>query len=250
MLWEQEDRESTGSSPSPEMTGRPVYRRESIGSEDNLNGAQPRDTSTGSVWWPSPRRNLWPESNQSLENPCTPNSRDQRVPTTTFGRKTPESKVPNLNTGNDPSSETAQRIGTPSGDLQLLEISVPFRQKYVFVITGHCDQLQRTLQNQLVWSELALYSSVQLEQENHDLLGNRLGWKLTVRIPTQSFGAVTVAKNVLSSMNFVVASMYHTYYDGLIVIHATWKLKDHLSHYVQNPFGSHPTWTWNNGTQN
>ena len=247
MQCKTEDKESTGCSPFPTMTGPPVSRRESLGSEDSWNEAQTPSTFTGRLLWPSLQRAAWLASRESSEDPAMPNSPVPEQQPNTSGRMTPELMVPNLNLETEPSTETIQPTGTPSGDVQYVGISWPSQETYVFDIIEHCGPSQQTTLNQLLWSELVTYSSVQLEQVNQNLLGNRQVYKLTVKIPTQNSGAVTVVKKTLSSMNFVAESMSRTYYDGLIVIRSTWKSKEQVPLYLHEPFGLRPMWILNNG---
>lgn len=207
------------------------------------------DTATGRFWQPSPARNPYDRLSQRLETPVTVNSPDQKPQVTTSGRMTPESREPSLNLEQDPSNEMTPRTGTPSGNLQHAVTSYPFQPMYVFSITGLCEASALTLQNRLLWSELVMYSLVQLALVSQGQLGREQVWTLTLKIPTQNSGAVTAANQVLSSMNFVVESMSRTYYAGSIAIRATWKSKDQVSHFVMNPFSSHPTWNWINGIQ-
>lgn len=241
---------STGSSQSPTMTGPPVYRKTSLGSEDNWNEAQTQSTYTGKYAWPRARNYLWDKSNDSLVTPHMANSADQKPQPTMSGKKTPESKEPNLKWEQDPSNATPPRTGTPSGMLQHGETSYPSRLTYVFCITKLSEQSALTLRNQLEWSELVMYTSVQLELESQGGPGTWQDWTLTVRIPTQNSGAVIPVRELLLSMNFVVESMSHTSYVGLTVIQLTWKSKDQVYHYIATPFSSPPTWTLNNGIQN
>jgi len=251
MKWvKQEDKEFTGYSQSPTLTGPRISRRESLGSEDNWNPAQTPDTFTGKSLWAAARRNLSGEFKRSLEEPVTPNLADQKPRPRMFGRKTPESKEPSLNLEKSPSSETAPQIGTLFGNQHSEETSCPFLQTFEFIVIGLSELSALTTLNQLKWSELAMFSLVQLGLGSHDALGANPEWRLSVKIPTANSGAVTVVNQELSSMNFVVESMSHTYSAGLIVTRATWKSKDQVSHYVQNPFGLHPTWMLINGIPN
>jgi len=251
MTWvKQEDKGSIGCSQFPSLTGPPIYRRESLGSEASWNAAQTQSTFTGKSLWAQARRRLSEESRQSSETPATPNYPDQKPVPLMYGRKTPESPAPSLNLENSPSSETAPQTGTEYGNTLNEEISCPFQQMFVFTVTGLCEQSALTTQNRLVWSGLAMYTSVRLELGSLDALGMNPEWRLIVRIPTVNSGAATLVNHELSLMNFVVESMSHTYSDGSIVIRSMWKSRDQVSHYVLTPFGSQPTWTLNNGTPN
>lgn len=250
MTWPpQEDKESTGCSQYPSLSGPPIYRRESLGSEDNWNPAQTPDSYTGKFWSPSASRNLFRKSKNCLETPSMPNSPDLKPVLPMSGRKTPESREPSLNLETSPSREPTPRTGNESGSM-LNEVNLcEFLPIFVLTVTGLSEQSALIMRNQLEWSELATYSGVQLGLGSQNLLGSKPEWKLIVRIQTPSSGAVTVANHMLSSMNFVVESMSRTYSDGLIVTRATWKSKDQVCRYVQQPFGLQPTWSLNDGTQ-
>lgn len=246
-----EDKECIGCSPSPEMTGPPVYRRESIGSEDNWNPAQSPDTFIGKLLWPSTERKASPRSSHCLEEtPAMRNCPDQRLPRATFGKKTRESRDRSSSTEYYPSSVPTPKTGTEFGNTLNEGISCPYLPTYVLTVIGLSEQSALTLRDRCQWSELSMYSSVTLELGSHAKHGKTEEWKLTVKIPTVNSGAAIPASQVLSSMNFVAVSMSHTFSGGSIVIQSMWRSKDQASLYVQNPFGLQPTWTLNNGTQN
>lgn len=250
MRCKQEDKVYTGSLPSPSLTGSPIYRKGSLGSEDNWNPAQTPDTYTGNSVWPCPRKVLFKPSRLSSETVATQNSPDQTQPMRMSGRMTPEWKGPSSSSEYEPSNETTPQTGSASGTPPLPVISYPSLPIYEYIITGLSEQLARTTHTQLQWSGLAMYSSVRLVLASQGLLGNELDWKLMLKIPTQNSGAVTLANELLLSMNFVVASMSLTYLDGLTVTQLTWRLKDRVSRYLLVNSGSPPTWTWNFGTLN
>ena len=87
MQCKTEDKESTGCSPFPTMTGPPVYRETSLGSEDSWNEAQTPSTFTGRLLWPSLQRAAWLASRESSEDPAMPNSPvPEQQPNTSEGR--------------------------------------------------------------------------------------------------------------------------------------------------------------------
>lgn len=250
MSWQQEDKDCIGYSQYPKMTGPPVYRRESLGSEDSWNPAQPPDTCTGNLFADPDVKFLYEELNNSLEEPVTPNLLGQKPQPIMFGKKRQPLMEPDLNLEKSPLIEHPALTGTPYGRLQHEETSYPFQPTFEFVITELSEASALTLRNQLQWSELATYTQVRLVLANRNSLGNEQDWTLTLKIPTQNSGAVTVANAVLSSMNFEVESMSHTFSDGSIDILAMWKSKDLVCRYVVNPFSSLPTWKWTNGIPN
>jgi hypothetical protein len=249
MTW-LEGKASTGSSRFPKMTGPPVYRKESLGSEDNWNPAQPRDTPTGSLSAEPEVKFLYEELKNSLETPAMPSFQDPKPRPRMFGKTRQPLMEPDLNSAKNPLTEAQVPTGTPSGNLQHEVTSYPFQPTFEFVITELSEASVLTLRNQLEWSELATFSLVRLELANQNWRGNGREWTLTLKIPTQNSGAVTVANALLSSMNFEVESMSHTFSDGSIDILAMWKSKDLVCRYVVNPFSSLPTWKWTNGIPN
>lgn len=81
-------RQGGGSLQFPELTGTPIYQRESNTSWDNLSVVT-QDTSTGSSWSPSPRRRLFDSVNYPFLNPPTANQQDQTQQGTTSGSRRP-----------------------------------------------------------------------------------------------------------------------------------------------------------------
>lgn len=207
------------------------------GSEDNWNFPT-RDTSTGKSWSPSPRKKLFVSFDQPLETNPIGNSRGPSPQTTTSGKKTPEYQEPNLNSDANQSGETRQTTGNPSGNMPLQDVYWPSRHQYVFKITELSELSRRTLLDQIQWSELVTYTGVQLVQESRALLGNEQVWTLTLKIPGQSFGAATVAKKMLSLMNFGVESTSRTCSDGWIVTQLLWRSKEAPLYFAPKRFGS------------
>lgn len=68
--------------------------------------------------------------------------------------------------------------------------------------------------NLLLSSEKCTVTGGMLEQANLDELGKKPAWTLTLSVRAVSFGAAIELIDMLSSMNFEVASMYRTFYDG------------------------------------
>lgn len=128
--------------------------------------------------------------------------------------------------------------GNCSGNLLNQVNSWKFPPRYEFSITELCEQSGLTLLHQLEWSELVKYSGVLLELVNQGELGKKLEWKLTLKIPTRSFGAVIQTRNMLSSMNLEEVSRLATYYDGWTATQSWWKLKDQQSASRQTRSGS------------
>lgn len=141
-------------------------------------------------------------------------------------------------------------IGTLLDRKLNLVISKKFQLIFTFGIMGISSESDQSIFNQLLWNELAMCSGVQLERVNHTEPGTKQDSMLTLKIRAPNFGVATEVISTLLLMNFEVVSTSPTCYDGLIDILSAWKLKEALSPYSQQQFGSHQTWTQGNGIQN
>lgn len=166
-----------------------------------------------------------------------------------FGRKTPELTGPNLSSGRNPYNEIQNKSGKTSGNQQRKEIIYRYPQQFVFRVIGLSGQFSQTIVDQLEWSELVTCFGVEVGQESHGELGKRREWKLTVKIPGQSFGMVMGVKRMLSSMNLEEVSMLRTCCDGWIVTQFEWKSKDQANLYCVRSSGSPQTCRPESGTQ-
>jgi len=159
------------------------------------------------------------------------------------------SKVHNLNWENSPSEEMPLLTGTEYENLPSQETFKPFRQMSTYAVTTNCEELARTICNQLQWSEPVQFSGAEVEVVSRVALGKKRVTRLTLRIPEPSGGTDTWAKKMLSLMNFEAPLTSHTFCDGWIDTRCEWKTKVHHCHCVPEPFGSRPTWTPECGTQ-
>lgn len=225
MKWEQDAKESSGLEPSPSPIGRLYKMMGSNGFVANMNGAQ-GDSNTGRSWSPSPPRNLWQHASSSWDRPGTGNLADPMQPPSTCGRKTPELKEANLNSGRDHSEETPHLNGTTSGTSLLLETSWRSPRTYAYVITQLSEESAKTILHQMRWNELVASSSGQLEQGSREKLGWMPVWTLILKIQTPSFGADMLIRNMLLSMNLEEESISVTSSAGSTVIRSMWNLKD------------------------
>lgn len=248
MRW-QDDREYTGSLQSPQLTGPPVYRRESLGSVDNVRSGPPPGMSTGRLWSLSQRNDQSPVLGKYLAADLMPNSPVANVLPSTSGKKKPGSPVRSLSTESDRSDETNEPIGNKYGSAPSGEITNRFRRIYEFVVIVRSEKSAMTTMHRLQWSAAAMSIGATLELGSQGLLGMKPVWTLTLRIPIPNSGVLTEVSGMLSSMSFVVASMSHTYSGGWIAIRSVWRLKEEVSHYVQNAFGSLPTYALMTGMQ-
>jgi len=70
--------------------------------------------------------------------------------------------------------------------------------------------------NLLQSNEKCSVTGAMLERASLDELGKKPAWTLTLSVRVVNFGAGIALINTLSSMNFEVASMLATFYDGWI----------------------------------
>lgn len=194
-------------------------------------------TSTGKSWSPSPRRNLLPKFEESLEN-AMPNPPEVKQPENMFGKKTRVLRARSSNMELWHAAEMNLLIGRPSNSLLSKATWKKFLPIYMFVATINCGELAKTIYDQWLWSALVQFSGAVPVLESHEELGKKRAWKLTLRIQTASFGTVTEITNMWSSMNFEVQSAYPICCDGLTDIHVSLKLKDRQSCFAQPKSGS------------
>lgn len=195
------------------------------------------DTSTGKSWSPSPRRKLWPKSEESLEN-AMPNPPGLTVPESMFGKKTRVLRARSSNMELWHAAETNLLIGKASKDLLLKATWKKFLPTYLFVATVNCGELAKTIYDRLLWSALVQFSGAVPVLESQEEPGKKRAWKLTLKIQTANFGTVTEVTNMWSSMNFEVQLAYPICCDGLTDIHVSLKLKDRQSCFAQPRSGS------------
>nr|WPR18599.1 MAG: hypothetical protein [Chemarfal virus 235] len=239
-------RQDIGLPPSPSPAGLPLLRQVASTLLDNLNEER-EDIDTGNLWSPSPRRRLWPRSEESLTGMDTSNQRDQELRRSTSIRRTLASEILSSSdlralTG------TLRQTGRVS-DYELLLDNLPrFPRISLFVITGISKQFARTLCNQVVWSDHALSTGVRLRLASRTELGPRPGMMLTLKIRVLNSGVGTRISRILSSTNLEEQSTYRTYCDGSISIRSEWKSRDLPSPSWLQRFGSLRTSVLWNGT--
>jgi len=144
-----------------------------------------QDTSTGSSLSPSPRRVLWPSSNESSEIKDTGSWLSQGQPATTAGKKRLGSPVLNSNLDPVPSVSPLNLTGMTSGQLLRMALSTESLHQSRFEVTATSAESLQTLQNQLEWSGLVMFSGVQLALVSQGELGKKLAFRLILRTPVQ-----------------------------------------------------------------
>lgn len=190
----------------------------------------------------------WPSSSGNSAIPRTPSPVDQRQPETMFGKNQP-AWAPVSNLDNIQCEETTKPIGPEYGKRPSLEILRQYQTTYVFHIIALSEQSALTTRNLLRQSEWLCVSGAQLRLESQEEPGSWADWKLTAKIPAPSFGAGTKVKNLLLSMNFVVASTSVTSCDGWIDILCTLRPKEPANLWQQPNSYSPPICPPQNGTQ-
>lgn len=230
---------SSGSLLSRRITLRRTSRPDVDGLKVNSKEGTKPGTFIGKLSSPSPRRALLPLFEACLET-STPNSLDLKPHANMCGKKTPELTELSLNL--DPSlSESIQRpTGSKFGPPPSPVSSWLFPRIVEFQVTVRYEVFDLIMTRLSLWRESVMYSGDQLGLVKVAVHGRKLEWKLTVRIPELSFGAVTSLKEMLLSMNFEEESTFHTCCAGSIVIRSVWKLKEALCRSVLTSFGSPP----------
>lgn len=164
-----------------------------------------------------------------LEVVPTSNPQDRQQQDSTYGKKTPESRVRSSNMAGLQPAVMKKRTGMLSGNPPRPDKSMLFLKEYSFLIMGLSDESRQTFVLWLEWKENVLSSLVQLVQESHTERGKKPVWTVTLKIRGQSSGTVTAVKHQLLWMNFEEVLMSRTSYAGSTSIHAEWRLKDHQS---------------------
>jgi len=154
------------------------------------------------------------------------NSQDPKLPTTTSGKRKPESQEPSLSSESSQSDAMSQQTGTESGSTPSLEMYSPSQPIYEFNITGHSALLLRTLAHQLLWNDKFMSLRGELALENLDALGKKPVFLLILKIPVQNSGMDIEIKSMLSSTNFEEVSISPTYSAGSIGTLCLWRSKD------------------------
>lgn len=255
-------KESGGSSPvrtltpfvniSPKGTCQMGY----VSQPDNSN-KENLDTNTGKSVLRSPRRNLLKELKESSEMESMPNSRVQKqlLRTVTKKRREFPSLLP---LEPNPFVVTVPPTGSPYGihnELTLgpppspvnLEPSPPMSEW--LIITPSQESGQTTQRRLSLLGKLSSFGVVQV-RENHTVLGWKQEKTLTLKTHALNFGAATMIRRILSSMNFGAVLTFPTCSDGSMGTLALWKSKDLPDPLMQREFGSLATSVPLVGTRN
>lgn len=244
---------SSGSSPfhvppsPPTPIHSPVCQTDCSGSGGRKRLEQ-EASNTGKSAWLSARKLLFHPSSKSFQS-ATQNCQEATLQQNMFGKKKPVSKEHSSNMVQNHFKETKKLTGKQCGLLLNEVMSTKFRHQYEWSVTGPFEQLVQTTTVLDQLFELAMCSGVQQVLESPELLGNKQAWRLIVKTPEVNSGVDIKVNFTLLSMNFVEASIFHTYSDGLIVTRYGWKSKDQVVRSKQRPSGSHQISTQESGTQ-
>jgi len=235
-----------------------IYRRNLILSEANLNW-QNQDTYIGRSSSTQQRR-LGPQPvRRRLVMEPTLRSPGLPLPLSMSGRRTQELREPSLNLEEDPWTEVNLKIGTLSSSVQSQDNWSQFRQTFSFVVTAQLKESVLTIVDLLQWREWFLCTGEPPELVNLEGPGQRRAWRLILKvnisnddlfqIQTANSGMVTVARNILSLMNFVAQLGSPICSDGWTDIRYLLKLKAAHAYLQQRSCGSLPISILESGTQ-
>lgn len=196
-------KESTGSVPSEKPTLRPLdlSATESNTSVDSLK-KEKEDSDIGSFYL------SWLQSREEPGSPLaykdTGNSRDQMLPTNMSGKKTPESKAPNLKWEKEKPKETLKPTGKRSSNWPSEEELTKCQVTYTFAVITSYEELAKTMHYLLLWSAPVLFFGARLRLGSHIEHGRKPVWTLSLKIQRLNGGMDIQIRNMLSLMNFEV----------------------------------------------
>lgn len=252
--WRQDAKESSGFSPVQSqiqyanISRGEIFRSELFGPPDNKKKERPPPISTGKSAWRSPRRSLYQELLESLEEESMPSSPVPKRPLPIARRPTQDSR--NLSMlGPDPFVEIQRPIGSPYGPPPSPEILNPFPQMSEWSVIVPCELLDLTTPSQKPLIEGLMSFGVVQILANHVVLGMKQEKVLMLNVLDPSSGTVIKIRSMLSSMNFAEVAMWHTCSDGSIVTHAVWKSKALPDPLMLNEFGLQAMWIQDYGIQ-
>lgn len=226
-----EDKGSTGSAPSPEMTGSLSYPMTQYGVSDNVKEENKRTMNTGNSSVYGPRRCRSSRSNLDFLSRVTTSLLEAQQQSPMSPKKTPES--PTLNSTSERNHSTAPPpwTGTEYGTMLNQEILCPSPPILGFDITAPSEEYLVTLFAQLRWSEAVQYFGVQLAQVKLVEHGNYTQM-LTLRFQTTSGGTVITNRMPSLLMSSVAKSQLKMSFGGWIGIRYWLNIKEGLSPYV------------------
>jgi len=190
-----QDKLDTGCLPS-QLTSSlhtcPTFAHSSEGNSKGVN----LGFCTGSSLLRSRQSNPFSECVESLA-PSTPSPPGRPPQLTTSGKMRRMSTGRGLNSERSRSKETMPNTGKKCGITPSKGTLWKYPRTSEFRIIAPCERLLQTLRFQLEWSELALYSGVELGLASRGELGKKLEAMLTLRIPYPSSGVATMVKKTV-----------------------------------------------------
>jgi len=232
--WQAEllaDKESSGYSPSLHRTqsvkdlNKEPFVMDLPGSKVKRSVDLRPGMNTISSWRPSPRKCLYPELLECLEEAPMVNSQDQKLPTNMWEKKRLALEQ-RLNLGLNRFGGTPRPTGSPYGPPPSPEISMPSQQMSEWLVIMPCELSEVTSHSLKQLKEEFMSFGVVQERANHGVLGMKQELVLTLSVLEPSFGTATRINNTLLLMNFVEVLMWRTCSDGLTVIRSVWKSKE------------------------
>lgn len=240
------DKPVTGSEQFLKQNGSPVSKKAPSISMANWNKVLPLPTVTGSLWSPSPRRNLSRRLESVLEEEGTGNPPDQMRPAYMYSKRT-QGVLNLLSLEAYQSEELKVRIGDLCWSQQRLAPTLKFRRMSWYVIIAPSTGSLLILRNLLSLKDSASSFMGSLVSANQNELGMKQAPMLILSARGPNFGVVTEVNQMLSSMSFEEVSTLATCSDGWIDILSEWRLKDPLECSWHASSGSPQTYTQENG---
>lgn len=142
------------------------------------------------------------------------------------------------------------RASAKLGQLDVIPPDIYIRYlRLTVVIIAPYAQLLQTMQSQVLSNAKFQFIGAELELAKVSEPGRRLVFRLTLKIPAQSGGAVIEARQMLSLMNFEEESMYHMSFGGQIDILSLWRPKEVPGRSWRPKYGLPVTWILGPGIQ-
>ena len=226
-----EDKVSTGSAPSPDVTGSLSYPMTQFGVWDNVKEEKKPEMNTGSSSVLGPERCPANKLNSDFQSPDISSYRAAQQLHSMSAKKTPESPIRSSNSEQNHSTVPPPWTGTEYGTMLNQEILCPSPPILGFDITAPSDEYLVTLFAQLRWSEAVQYFGVQLAQVRLVEHGNYTQM-LTLRFQTTSGGTVITNRMPSLLMSSVAKSQLKMSFGGWIGIRYWLNIKEGLSPYV------------------
>lgn len=183
-----------------------------------------------------------------MDKPLTPSRRVRPVLMSMYGRTTPPSPTPALNSAKCLSDETPPPIGPRSSSLPKMASLTTSHPTSLFGVTTRSSQSTKTTSCLWPWNAWCTPSGVEQEPVNLDARGKKPVSKLTRKTRARSSGTVTEVKNTSSLMNSAAPYTSATCSAGWIVTRSLSKQSTAQPLWLLELYGLQATWTPENGT--